>query len=44
MVCSCLSSAALAGALLGTFAGLLEAIGVSVDGNDLSVVDEAVDQ
>ena len=41
---SWLGFAALARALLGAFAGLLEAIGLAVDGDDLGVVDEAVDQ
>jgi hypothetical protein len=34
----------LAGALVGSFAGFFEAIGFAVDGNDLGVVDEAVDE
>jgi hypothetical protein len=34
----------LAGALLGSFAGLLEAIGFALDGEDLGVVDQAIDQ
>ncbi len=33
-----------AGALLGAFLGLLEAVGFALDGDDLGVVDEAVDQ
>jgi hypothetical protein len=34
----------LACALLGSFAGLLEAIGLALDGEDLGVVDQAIDQ
>src|SRR4051812_50070825 len=41
---SWLGAAALAGALLGAFARLLEAVGIPVDGDDLGVVDEAIDQ
>ena len=36
--------AALACALLGSFLGLLEAIGFALDGEDLGVVDQAIDQ
>ncbi len=42
--CSWLGSAALARALLGAFAGLLEPVGLALDGDDLGVVHEAVDQ
>src|SRR4051812_26011006 len=41
---SWLGAAALAGALLGAFARLLEAVGIPLDGDDLGVVDEAIDQ
>ena len=34
----------MAGTLVGSFLGLLEAIGFSLDGEDLGVVDQAVDQ
>src|SRR5271163_168628 len=41
---SWLGSAAAARALLSAFTGLLQAIGLAFDGDDLGVVDEAVDQ
>jgi hypothetical protein len=34
----------LAGALVGSFVRLLEAVGFAFDGEDLGVVDEAIDQ
>jgi hypothetical protein len=41
---SWLGSAALACALIGSLAGFLEAVGFAVDGEDLGVVEEAVDE
>jgi hypothetical protein len=34
----------LVGTLVGSFLGLLEAIGFALDGEDLGVVDQAIDQ
>ena len=43
--CLCLTpAAALCAALLLALFGLLAAVGIAVDGDDLGVVDEAVDQ
>src|SRR3954467_551394 len=42
--CSRLGSAALSGALVGTFAGFLEPVGLALNGDDLGVVDEPIDQ